>query len=344
MNILVTGGAGFIGSHTLIELMNAGHTAVVADNLSNSCSEALRRVESITGQAVPFYKADIRDRAALEKIFAAHSFDCCIHFAGLKAVGESVVKPWEYYDNNVGGTLALLDVMRRHGCKNIIFSSSATVYGEPAVMPITEECPKGRCTNPYGQTKSMIEDILADLHRADVVSGDPHPWNVVLLRYFNPIGAHPSGLIGEDPDGIPNNLMPYITQVAVGKLEKLHIFGNDYDTPDGTGVRDYIHVVDLAKGHVKALQAVENNCGVAVYNLGTGRGCSVLELVRAFEEASGVKIPCVIDPRRPGDVAVCYSDPGKAFRELGWKTELGLADMCRDAWNWQKKNPDGYGK
>ena len=343
MNILVTGGSGFIGSHTLIELIAEGHAVVVVDNLSNSNPEALRRVESITGQAVPFYKVDIRDREGLSRVFALHKFDCCIHFAGLKAVGESVVKPWEYYENNINGTLVLLDVMRREGCKNIIFSSSATVYGNPAQIPITETCPKGHCTNPYGQTKSMLEEILMDMHTADVKTKDSRPWSVVLLRYFNPIGAHASGLLGEDPNGIPNNLMPYITQVAVGKLDKLHVFGNDYDTPDGTGVRDYIHVVDLAKGHVKALKAIEGNCGVSVYNLGTGRGYSVLEVVHAFEEVSGVTIPYVIEERRPGDIAVCYSDPGKAKRELGWKAELDIYDMCRDSWNWQKKNPEGYG-
>ena len=248
-----------------------------------------------------------------------------------------MVKPWEYYENNINGTLVLLDVMRRHGCKNIIFSSSATVYGNPAEMPITEACPKGHCTNPYGQTKSVLEEILIDMHTADVELGDAHPWNVVLLRYFNPIGAHESGLIGEDPNGIPNNLMPYITQVAVGKLDKLHVFGDDYATSDGTGVRDYIHVVDLAKGHVKALKAIEDNCGVAIYNLGTGRGYSVLEVVHAFEQVSGVTIPYVIEDRRPGDIAVCYSDPGKAKRELGWKAERDIYDMCRDSWNWQKK-------
>ena len=343
MNILVTGGSGFIGSHTLIELIAEGHAVAVVDNLSNSNPEALRRVESITGQAVPFYKVDIRDREGLSRVFALHDFDCCIHFAGLKAVGESVVKPWEYYENNINGTLVLLDVMRKQGCKNIIFSSSATVYGNPAQIPITETCPKGHCTNPYGQTKSMLEEILMDMHTADVKTKDPRPWNVVLLRYFNPIGAHASGLIGEDPNGIPNNLMPYITQVAVGKLDKMHVFGDDYATPDGTGVRDYIHVVDLAKGHVKALKAIEENCGVAVYNLGTGRGYSVLEVVHAFEEVSGVNIPYVIEERRPGDIAVCYSDPGKAKRELGWKAELDIYDMCRDSWNWQKKNPEGYG-
>ena len=276
-------------------------------------------------------------------MFALHNFDCCIHFAGLKAVGESVEKPWEYYENNIGGTLVLLDVMRKHGCKNIIFSSSATVYGNPAEMPITEACPKGHCTNPYGQTKSMLEEILIDMHTADVKLMDPKPWNVALLRYFNPIGAHESGLIGEDPNGIPNNLMPYITQVAVGKLDKLHVFGDDYATADGTGVRDYIHVVDLAKGHVKALKAIEENCGVAIYNLGTGRGYSVLEVVHAFEKVSGLTIPYVIEDRRPGDIAVCYSDPGKAKRELGWKAEYDIYDMCRDSWNWQKKNSEGYG-
>ena len=344
MNILVTGGSGFIGSHTLIELIAEGHAVAVVDNLSNSNPEVLRRVESITGQAVPFYKVDIRDREGLSRVFALHKFDCCIHFAGLKAVGESVVKPWEYYENNINGTLVLLDVMRKQGCKNIIFSSSATVYGNPAQIPITETCPKGHCTNPYGQTKSIVEEILTDMHTADVKTKDPRPWNVVLLRYFNPIGAHASGLLGEDPNGIPNNLMPYITQVAVGKLDKLHVFGDDYATPDGTGVRDYIHVVDLAKGHVKALKAIEENCGVAVYNLGTGRGYSVLEVVHAFEEVSGVNIPYVIEERRPGDIAVCYSDPGKAKRELGWKAELDIYDMCRDSWNWQKKNPEGYGR
>ncbi len=337
MNILVTGGAGYIGSHTVVELLEAGHSVVVVDDLVNSSAESLRRVERITGVSVPFYPVDIRDRAGLEEVFAAHDFDCCIHFAGLKAVGESVAKPLEYYENNLNGTFVLLDVLGRHGCKNIIFSSSATVYGEPEQMPITEECPKGRCTNPYGWTKWMIEQVLTDLHRAD------EAWNVVLLRYFNPIGAHPSGLIGEDPAGIPNNLMPYITQVAVGKREKLSVFGDDYDTPDGTGVRDYIHVVDLARGHVKALAAIEKGCGAAVYNLGTGRGYSVLEIVRAFEEATGVPVPYVIAPRRPGDIAACWSDPGKAERELGWKAELGLKEMCRDSWNWQKNNPDGYG-
>lgn len=296
----------------------------------------MQRVEKITGRQIPFYETDIRDREGLRKIFAEHSFDCCIHFAGLKAVGESVQKPLEYYDNNISGTLVLLEEMRNAGCKNIIFSSSATVYGNPAVMPITESCPKGHCTNPYGNTKSMLEEILRDLHVAD------NEWNVVLLRYFNPIGAHNSGLIGENPNGVPNNLMPYITQVAAGKLKELHVFGNDYPTPDGTGVRDYIHVVDLAKGHVKALKAIDDKCGIEVYNLGTGIGYSVLDLVKAFEKANGIKIPYVIDQRRAGDVAACYSDPSKAWEKLGWKAELGIEDMCRDSWNWQKNNPNGF--
>ena len=336
MNILVTGGAGFIGSHTLIELIAAGHNPVVVDNLSNASPEAIHRVEKIVGQPIPFYEVDIRDREGLEKVFSQHTFDCCIHFAGLKAVGESVQKPWEYYENNIGGTLVLVDVMRKHGLKNIIFSSSATVYGAPDTMPITEDCPKGSVTNPYGQTKSMLEQVLTDIQKADP------QWNVVLLRYFNPIGAHKSGTIGEDPNGIPNNLMPYITQVAVGKLQQLGVFGNDYPTHDGTGVRDYIHVVDLAKGHVCALSAIEKKCGLAVYNLGTGQGYSVLDLVHAFEKATGVKVPYAIKPRRSGDVAECWSDPSKAARELGWKAQYGIEDMCEDAWRWQKNNPNGY--
>lgn len=336
MNILVTGGAGYIGSHTVIELINAGHSVVVVDNLVNASRVALQRVEQIVGRKVPFYETDIRDRKGMEHVFAENSFDCVIHFAGLKAVGESVQKPLEYYDNNITGTLVLLDVMRRAGCKNIIFSSSATVYGNPAVVPITESCPKGSCTNPYGHTKSMLEEILRDLHIADPA------WNVVLLRYFNPIGAHASGLIGENPSGVPNNLMPYITQVAVGRLHELHVFGNDYPTHDGTGVRDYIHVVDLAKGHVKALQAIADKCGVEVYNLGTGTGYSVLDLVHAFEKATGINIPYVIDPRRAGDIASCYSDPSKAWSQLGWRAEHGIEDMCRDSWNWQRQNPGGF--
>jgi UDP-glucose 4-epimerase len=340
MNILVTGGAGFIGSHTLVELYRAGHTAVVVDNLSNANREALHRVAEIIGlkEPIPFHHMDIRDRKGLEYVMQKSHFDACIHFAGLKAVGESVAKPWEYYENNIGGTLVLLDVLRHNGCKNIIFSSSATVYGDPAQIPITEECPKGHCTNPYGQTKSMLEEIMRDMQHAD------KEWNVVMLRYFNPIGAHPSGRIGEDPKGIPNNLMPYVTQVAVGKLKELGVFGNDYDTPDGTGVRDYIHVVDLARGHVKALQAIERNCGLAIYNLGTGHGYSVLDMVKAFEHANGIKIPYSIKPRRAGDIATCYSNPAKAERELGWHAEYDLDDMCRDAWNWQKNNPEGYGE
>ncbi len=336
MKILVTGGAGFIGSHTLIELVEAGHTPVVVDNLSNSSPKAIERVEKIVGTTIPFYNVDIRDREGLEKVFAENTFDCCIHFAGLKAVGESVQKPWEYYENNIGGTLVLVDVMRKHGCKNIIFSSSATVYGAPETMPITEDCPKGTVTNPYGWTKYMLEQVLSDIQKADP------EWNVVLLRYFNPIGAHKSGTIGEDPNGIPNNLMPYITQVAVGKLPQLGVFGNDYPTHDGTGVRDYIHVVDLAKGHVCALQAIAKKCGLGIYNLGTGQGYSVLDLVKAFEAATGVKVPYVIKPRRSGDVAECWSDPSKAAKELGWKAQYGVQEMCEDAWRWQKNNPNGY--
>lgn len=336
MRILVTGGAGFIGSHTVVELLQAGHEAVVLDNLSNSSEKSLQRVEAITGKAIPFYKADILDRQALEEIFTREQIDAVIHFAGLKAVGESVQKPWEYYENNIAGTLTLVDAMRKHGVKNIIFSSSATVYGNPAFMPITEQCPKGQCTNPYGWTKSMLEQILSDIQKAD------SQWNVILLRYFNPIGAHKSGTIGENPNGIPNNLMPYITQVAVGKLPQLGVFGNDYDTPDGTGVRDYIHVVDLAKGHVKALKKIEEKAGLKIYNLGTGVGYSVLDIVKNFEQATGVKIPYVIKERRPGDIATCYADPGLAKEELGWEAEYGIKEMCEDSWRWQKMNPNGY--
>lgn len=337
MKILVTGGAGFIGSHTLIELYKAGHTALVVDNLYNANPEALRRVADIIGiPEIPFVEADIRDREALEAVFANHHFDACIHFAGLKAVGESVAKPLEYYENNLNGTFVLLDVMRRHNCKNIIFSSSATVYGDPAIIPITEDCPKGQCTNPYGQTKSMLEQVMIDLQKADP------EWNVVLLRYFNPIGAHPSGRIGENPNGIPNNLMPYITQVAVGKRERLGVFGNDYPTHDGTGVRDYIHVMDLAAAHVAALQAITRKAGLAIYNIGTGQGYSVLDVVNAFIRVNKVDIPYTIMPRRAGDIATCYCNPDKAARELGWKAQFGLDDMCRDAWNWQKNNPNGY--
>ncbi|MBQ5952315.1 MAG: UDP-glucose 4-epimerase GalE [Lachnospiraceae bacterium] len=337
MKVLVTGGAGYIGSHTCLELLNRGHEVVVIDNLCNSSEEAIARVEELAGKSITFFEADIRDETTLEWIFRQECpIDAVIHFAGLKAVGESVQKPLEYYENNVGGTLTLLRKMREHGVKKIIFSSSATVYGDPAEIPITESCPKGAVTNPYGRTKSMLEDILTDLHTADP------EWQVVLLRYFNPIGAHESGMIGEDPAGIPNNLMPYVTQVAVGKLEKLRVFGNDYDTPDGTGVRDYIHVCDLAYGHVCALGQLEKNAGVSIFNLGTGRGYSVLEVVHAFEKASGKPIPYEIVPRRPGDIATCYADPGKAERELGWKAERGLEKMCEDSYRWQSMNPDGY--
>ena len=336
MKVLVTGGAGYIGSHTVVELQNADYEVVVLDNLSNSSEKSLERVEAITGKKVPFYKADILDREALEEIFAKEKPNAVIHFAGLKAVGESVAKPWEYYENNIAGTLTLVDVMRKHDCKNIIFSSSATIYGNPAFIPITEECPKGQCTNPYGQTKSMLEQVLTDIQKADP------SWNVILLRYFNPIGAHESGTIGENPSGIPNNLMPYITQVAVGKRSELGVFGNDYDTHDGTGVRDYIHVVDLALGHVKALKKVEENAGLKIYNLGTGTGYSVLDIVKNFEEATGVKVPYVIKERRPGDIATCYSDATKAKEELGWEAQYGIKEMCEDSWRWQSNNPNGY--
>ncbi|MCQ2131178.1 MAG: UDP-glucose 4-epimerase GalE [Bacteroidales bacterium] len=336
MNILLTGGAGYIGSHTIIELDKAGHSVVVVDNYYNSQPEALKRVAKIIGKEVPFVEADVRDRAAMDKVFSDNKIDAVIHFAGLKAVGESVAKPLEYYENNMNATFVLLDVMRNHGCKNIIFSSSATVYGDPAMIPITEECPKGHCTNPYGQTKSMLEEVLMDVQKAD------KEWNVVLLRYFNPIGAHKSGLIGENPNGIPNNLMPYITQTAIGIRKELGVFGNDYDTPDGTGVRDYIHVVDLASGHVAALQAIEKNCGLAIYNLGTGHGYSVLDVVKAFEKANDLKVPYAIKPRRPGDIATCYCNPAKAKAELGWEAQYGIEDMCRDSWNFQKNNPNGY--
>lgn len=337
MSILVTGGTGYIGSHTVVELQNAGYDVVIIDNLSNSCAEVLSRIEAITGKRPVFYENDIRDREALDRIFAEHrDIDACIHFAGLKAVGESVSKPVEYYDNNIKGTLTLIEAMRDAGIKNMVFSSSATVYGDPAFVPITEECPKGSCTNPYGWTKSMLEQILSDTAYAD------KEWNIILLRYFNPIGAHKSGTIGENPSGIPNNLMPYITQVAVGKRERLNVFGNDYDTPDGTGVRDYIHVVDLATGHVKAIEKLKENPGLKIYNLGTGHGYSVLDIVKAFEAASGVKVPYEITARRPGDIATCYADASLAGKELGWTAQYSLKEMCEDSWRWQKNNPEGY--
>ncbi len=363
--ILVTGGAGFIGSHTCVELLERGYRVVVVDDLSNSSETAVERVRAITGTGVPeqrdrltFYQENVLDRNALERVFSTHDIDAVIHFAGFKAVGESVEKPLEYYWNNVAGTLVLCDVARAHGCKNLVFSSSATVYGEPAFVPITEECPKHEATNPYGQTKSMLERILSDLYVGD------HEWNVVLLRYFNPIGAHESGLIGEDPKGIPNNLLPYVAQVAVGKLECVGVFGDDYPTPDGTGVRDYIHVVDLARGHVAALDwmggkvgtgapsgpgafqgeaaADGSRRGVGIFNLGTGKGSSVLDVIHAFERACGRELPYQIKPRRAGDVAENYAACDKAHEELGWVAQYDLDRMCADSWRWQSMNPDGY--
>lgn len=338
MSILVSGGAGYIGSHTVLKLLENGYEVVVFDNLSNSSEESLNRVQKLAGKSLKFYKADMLDKAAIDRIFDENpDITALIHFAGLKAVGESVAKPIEYYKNNIGGTITLLESMKEHGIKNIIFSSSATVYGEPEFVPITEDCPKGVCTNPYGWSKSMIEQILTDVHTAD------SEWNIVLLRYFNPIGAHQSGLIGEDPQGIPNNLVPYIAQVAVGKREHLNVFGNDYKTHDGTGVRDYIHVCDLADGHIKALEKISSkNGGVLIYNLGTGIGYSVLDVLKAYNKACGRELPYVICPRRPGDTDASYSDPTLAEKELGWKAEYGIDDMCRDSWNWQKNNPNGY--
>lgn len=337
MKILVTGGAGYIGSHTCVELLNAGYDVVVVDNLYNSSELSLERVKQITGKNLTFYNADITDLAAMNNVFEKEKdIQCVIHFAGLKAVGESVAKPLEYYQNNITGTLMLCEAMRTHGVKNIIFSSSATVYGDPAFVPITEKCPKGTPTNPYGWTKHMIEQILTDFHTAD------SEWNVILLRYFNPIGAHKSGLIGEDPKGIPNNLLPYVAQVAIGKLPCLGVFGDDYDTPDGTGVRDYIHVVDLALGHVAAINKIKENPGVKIYNLGTGKGYSVLDVVKAFGKACGKDVPYVIKPRRPGDIATCYSDAALAKEELGWEAKYGIEEMCADSWRWQSMNPDGY--
>ena len=336
MKLLITGGAGYIGSHTCVELLKEGYDITVVDNLANSKEEALNRVREITGKDFTFYKADLVCREELEEVFEKERPDGVIHFAGLKAVGESVAKPLEYYHNNLVGTINLLELMRKYDCKRMVFSSSATVYGDPASVPITEDFPLS-VTNPYGRTKLMIEDILRDLYRSD------DTWSLVILRYFNPVGAHESGRIGEDPAGIPNNLMPYISQVAAGKLSRLRVFGNDYPTPDGTGVRDYIHVVDLAKGHIASLQKLSTN-GIYTYNLGTGKGYSVLDAVKAFEEANGLEIPYDIVERRPGDIAECYADPAIAENELGWRAEKELVDMCRDTWNWQKNNPNGYGE
>lgn len=338
MNVLVTGGAGYIGSHTCVELIEAGHQPIAVDNLVNASAESLRRVAQITGKEVPFIDGDVCDEALMEKVFSENEIDCVIHFAGLKAVGESVEKPLAYYSNNLTSTMNLCKVMGRHGVKKIIFSSSATVYDRDNTMPLREDSKIGNCTNPYGWTKFMCEEILRDVAKAD------KEWSVVLLRYFNPVGAHPSGLIGEHPNGIPNNLMPFISQTAIGKREKLSVFGNDYPTPDGTGVRDYIHVVDLAKGHVAAMDYLCSHTGEAVFNLGTGNGYSVLDMVNAFEKANGVKVPYVIAPRRSGDVAVCYADPAKSAEVLGWHAQYNLEDMCRDTWHWQSMNPNGYDK
>lgn len=338
MKILVTGGAGYIGSHTCVELLNNGYETVIVDNLYNSSSKAVERIETITNRKPVFYKVDLLDKASLDSVFAKERPDAVIHFAGLKAVGESVEKPIQYYYNNLTGTLNLVDCMKNHKVKNIIFSSSATVYGDPAFIPITEECPKGSPTNPYGWTKWMIEQILSDLHTSDP------DWNVILLRYFNPIGAHESGLIGEDPKGIPNNLVPYVAQVAIGKRDCLNVFGDDYNTHDGTGVRDYIHVMDLAAGHVMAIEKFSEKSEVRTYNLGTGKGCSVLDIVHAYEKACGHSIPYEIKPRRAGDVDASYSECSKAKKELGWEAKYNVDDMCADSWRWQSMNPDGYGQ
>lgn len=335
MKILVTGGAGYIGSHTCVELLNSGHEVVVVDNLCNASKESLNRVVKITGKKLKFYNADVRNVSAMDKIFTDNSIDWVIHFAGLKAVGESCAKPVEYYDNNLNGTLVLLQAMRAHGCKKIVFSSSATVYGDPEVLPLTEECKTGGTTNPYGTSKYFQEIMLNDVYKAD------NEFTVVLLRYFNPVGAHESGLIGEDPKGIPNNLTPYIAKVAIGELQEVGVFGNDYPTPDGTGVRDYIHVVDLAKGHVAAIEHISNS-GVYTYNLGTGKGYSVLDIIHAFEKACGHSLPYVIKPRRAGDIAACYADAGKAKEQLGWEAQLGIDEMCASLWHWQQLNPNGY--
>jgi len=335
MHILVTGGAGYIGSHTCVELLNAGHEVTVVDNLSNSKPEALERVRQIAGRKPDFHEADVRDKAALTAVFALKPVDAVIHFAGLKAVGESVAQPLMYYDNNLNSNFVLLKVMQAAGCRNLVFSSSATVYGDPKSVPIDESF-ELHATNPYGRTKLMGEEILRDIYAADKA------WNFALLRYFNPVGAHSSGLIGEDPNGIPNNLMPFISQVAVGKLERLRVFGDDYPTPDGTGVRDYLHVVDLAVGHLRAIEKLATGPGLVTYNLGTGQGYSVLDVVKAFEQACGRTIPYEIAARRPGDIAACYADPTLAKRELGWQAERGIAEMCADSWRWQSNNPDGY--
>ena len=336
MNILLTGGAGYIGSHTCLELIRAGHHPVIVDNYVNSCPEAIRRLEELAGRTIPHYEADVRDAAAMDRIFSENPFDAVIHFAGLKAVGESVSQPLRYYRNNLDSTLTLCETMAAHGVKRIVFSSSATVYGVPDEVPLREDMFCKGCTNPYGWTKYMIEKILQG-----VADADPE-WSVILLRYFNPIGAHESGRIGENPNGIPNNLMPYIAQVAAGKLEKLHVYGTDYDTPDGTGVRDYIHVVDLAKGHVLACDYAAKHRGVEIINLGTGTGYSVLDIVSTFVKVNGVAVPYVIDARRPGDIAECYADPKKAAELLHWHAEKNLEDMCRDSWRWQSRNPNGY--
>lgn len=336
MNILVTGGAGYIGSHTCVELLQRGDMPIVVDNLVNSSEKSLERIAKITGKRPVFYKGNVRDEKLLEKVFSQHSIDCVIHFAGLKAVGESVAKPLEYYENNLGSTIVLCKVMERYNCKRLIFSSSATVYSGSNEMPLSETSKTGGCTNPYGWTKYMCEQILRDIAKADP------QWSVIALRYFNPVGAHKSGLIGESPKGIPNNLMPYISQTAIGKRENLSVFGNDYPTVDGTGVRDYIHVVDLAKGHVAAIKYIMQHTGEAVFNLGTGRGYSVLDMVHTFERVNNVSVPFEITERRPGDLPVCYADPGKSEEVLGWTTQETLDDMCRDSWNWQSKNPNGY--
>lgn len=336
MTILVTGGCGYIGSHTVTELLSAGFDVVIADNLYNSQALVIDRIEQITGRRPVFYPIDVTDRQSLDVLFTKENIDAVIHFAGYKAVGESTRMPIEYYSNNLDSTLVLTDVMRRHDCRRLVFSSSATVYGDPAFVPITEDCPLGETTNPYGASKAMQERILTDIYKSDAA------WRIMLLRYFNPIGAHESGLIGEDPKGIPNNLVPYVAQTALGRREYVHVFGDDYDTPDGTGVRDYIHVTDLAIGHIRAIEAMEHLEGVNIFNLGTGIGYSVLDVIRAYGEACGFPVPYRIEGRRPGDIAACYSDPSKANRLLGWKAERTLADMCRDSYRWQSMNPDGY--